>query len=233
MASSKPNANMSGTKGTDEEVDTDKLQPEKDEFYDPAEEAMPDITSSGDSVHAGASVSDVPMLTDEEREKLEAEMKQVENDVSVLQDALHNKLGRLHTIRCTLGLETNQNVFRSSFHKIRGSGAFKKTSETVQGVSDKITHSDVYHKTGVVLKTTGEKTKETFTTVGASMSRKLGEMRNSNTFKSVEARMGSAYSSVKKRMSGSRSEDDIGSVTVNSDQLPKQDCPPDGHKENQ
>lgn len=51
-----------------------------------------------------------------------------------------------------------------------------------------------------------QKTNAAFRSFGDFASRKLGDLRNSNAFKSVEEKVGGAYSSVKRRVTSSKSE---------------------------
>jgi hypothetical protein len=69
-----------------------------------------------------------------------------------------------------------------------------------------IKESDTVKKTNAALKSFGD-----FAT------RKIGDLRNSNTFKSVEEKVGGAYSSVKKRVS--RSDLDAPASPSNEEQF--------------
>lgn len=57
-----------------------------------------------------------------------------------------------------------------------------------------------YQKTTDAVKVAGEKTTSVFGTFSGSVARKLGEVKNSNAFKSFEERVGSAGSYVKVKM---------------------------------
>ncbi|XP_021354412.1 tumor protein D54-like isoform X4 [Mizuhopecten yessoensis] len=101
--------------------------------------------------------------------------------------------------------------------RITASNAYQKTNEKLVEMNDKITHSQAYHKTNDYLgelnnkisnsstyqktssavKTASEKTNAAVSSFGASVTKKLGDLRNSNTFKSVEEKVGGAYSNVK------------------------------------
>lgn len=54
-----------------------------------------------------------------------------------------------------------------------------------------------YQKTSEAVKIAGEKTTGIIGTFGGSVARKLGEVKNSNAFKSFEERVGSAVTNVK------------------------------------
>ena len=54
-----------------------------------------------------------------------------------------------------------------------------------------------YQKTTEVVKAAGEKTTSVFGSLGGSVARKLGEVKNSNAFKSFEEKVVSATGSLK------------------------------------
>lgn len=57
-------------------------------------------------------------------------------------------------------------------------------------------HPKSYHKTESVIKTTAEKTSSLF----SGFTTKLSQMKNSDSFKSFEGKVGGAYESVKVRI---------------------------------
>jgi hypothetical protein len=54
-----------------------------------------------------------------------------------------------------------------------------------------------YQKTESVIKTTAEKTTSLLGGFGSTVSTKLGQLKNSESFRSLEERVGSAYENVK------------------------------------
>lgn len=54
-----------------------------------------------------------------------------------------------------------------------------------------------FQKTESVVKATAEKTTSIFGGLGSGITMKLGQMRNSESFRSLEERVGSAYENVK------------------------------------
>lgn len=57
-----------------------------------------------------------------------------------------------------------------------------------------------YQKTSEAVKIASEKTTSVIGSLGGSVARKLGEVKNSNAFKSFEERVGSAVTNVRVRM---------------------------------
>uniref|UniRef100_A0AAQ4PYJ7 Tpd52 like 2b n=1 Tax=Gasterosteus aculeatus aculeatus TaxID=481459 RepID=A0AAQ4PYJ7_GASAC len=143
-----------------------------------------------------------PGLTEEEAEELRTELTKVEEEINTLRQVLSAKERHAADLKRKLGLnplnELRQN-FTKSWQDVQTSNAYKKTQET--------------------LSQAGQKTSAAFTTVGSVLSKRLGDMRNSATFKSFEDKMGN----LKHKVVGPRgSEEAIGSPT---DTTPTQDNP--------
>jgi len=59
---------------------------------------------------------------------------------------------------------------------------------------------EMYQKTETVMKTTAEKTTSFLGGISTSLSAKLGAVKNSDTFRSMEERVGSVYTNVKSKV---------------------------------
>ncbi|XP_068843791.1 tumor protein D54 isoform X6 [Capricornis sumatraensis] len=118
-------------------------------------------------------------LTETEAEELRAELAKVEEEIVTLRQVLAAKERHCGELKRKLGLSTleglKQNLSRS-WHDMQVSNAYKKTQET--------------------LSQAGQKTSAALSTMGSAISRKLGDMRNSATFKSFEDRVGTIKSKV-------------------------------------
>ncbi|XP_047601039.1 tumor protein D54 isoform X7 [Lutra lutra] len=118
-------------------------------------------------------------LTEAEEEELRAELAKVEEEIVTLRQVLAAKERHCAELKRKLGLSAleglKQNLSRS-WHDVQVSNAYKKTQET--------------------LSQAGQKTSAALSTVGSAISRKLGDMRNSATFKSFEDRVGNIKSKV-------------------------------------
>ncbi|XP_058498514.1 tpd52 like 2b isoform X22 [Solea solea] len=144
-----------------------------------------------------------PGLTEEEAEELRTELTKVEEEINTLRQVLSAKERHAIELKRKLGLsplnELKQNLTKS-WQDVQTSNAYKKTQET--------------------LSQAGQKTSAALTTVGSAISKKLGDMRNSATFKSFEDKMGN----LKYKVVGPRgNEDSVGSPT---DTTPTQENPP-------
>uniref|UniRef100_A0A2K6SBH1 TPD52 like 2 n=2 Tax=Saimiri boliviensis boliviensis TaxID=39432 RepID=A0A2K6SBH1_SAIBB len=138
-------------------------------------------------------------LTEAEEEELRAELTKVEEEIVTLRQVLAAKERHCGELKRRLGLSTlgglKQNLSRS-WHDMQVSNAYVKTSEKLGEWNEKVTQSDLYRKTQETLSQAGQKTSAALSTVGSAISRKLGDMRNSATFKSFEDRVGTIKSKV-------------------------------------
>ncbi|XP_030588663.1 tpd52 like 2b isoform X6 [Archocentrus centrarchus] len=158
-----------------------------------------------------------PGLTEEEAEELRTELTKVEEEINTLRQVLCAKERHAAELKRKLGLsplnELRQNLTKS-WQDVQTSNAYRSASATL----DDITHSEAYKKTQETLSQAGQKTTAALSTMSTAISRKLGDMRNSPTFKSFEDRMGN----LKYKVVGQRGNGDPGSPT---DTTPTQDNP--------
>ncbi|XP_069090906.1 tumor protein D53 isoform X1 [Pleurodeles waltl] len=146
---------------------------------------------------------DIPILSEEEKEELSAEVVQLEDEISTLRQVLADKEKHLMEIKHKLGVnvmnELKQN-FSKSWYDVQTHSAYKKTQET--------------------LSQAGQKATAAITNVGSAIGKKLGDMRshsigysirhsmsmpamrNTPTFKSFEERLDSTVSTLKTKVGG-------------------------------
>ncbi|XP_072224069.1 tpd52 like 2b isoform X1 [Leuresthes tenuis] len=160
-----------------------------------------------------------PGLTEEEAEELHTELTKVEEEISTLRQVLSAKERHAAELRRKLGLnplnELRQNLTKS-WQDVQTSNAYLSASATL----DDITQSEAYKKTQETLSQAGQKTSAALSTVGTAISRRLGDMRNSATFKSFEDKVGN----LKYKVVGPKGNGEaVGSPT---DTTPTQENPP-------
>ncbi|XP_066186903.1 tumor protein D54 isoform X9 [Sylvia atricapilla] len=161
-----------------------------------------------------------------EEEELRAELAKVEEEIGTLRQVLAAKERHCGELKRKLGLTPldglKQNLSKS-WHDVQVSNAYVKTSEKLGEWNDKVTQSDFYKKTQETLSQAGQKTSAALSNVGSVISRKLGDMRNSATFKSFEDRVGT----IKSRVVGSRenSTDGLHSPSGAGDKPPQDNTP--------
>ncbi|XP_007250056.2 tpd52 like 2b isoform X10 [Astyanax mexicanus] len=161
-----------------------------------------------------------PGLTEEEAEELRTELTKVEEEILTLRQVLVAKERHAAELKRKLGLspltEFKQNISKG-WQDVQTSNAYLSASSTL----DDIAHSEVYKKTQETLSQAGQKTSAAFTTMGSAISRKLGDMRNSPTFKSFEDKVGN----IKTKVVGGRTNGD-GIQSPSSESNPVQDKAP-------
>ncbi|GAB6028289.1 hypothetical protein CHUAL_002467 [Chamberlinius hualienensis] len=155
----------------------------QDSFFDAAEEV------GYDSSHNENLLLNMDPV---ERAKFEEEWKndlaKTEDEIQTLKLVLNSKMRHAQDLKQKLGITV--------WKELR--------TDVEQGLKN-VKESDVYLKTETVLKSASEKTTTAFGTLSASMTKKLGDVKNSPTFKSFEEAVGSAYANVKTKVTGSRS----------------------------
>ncbi|CAK1540115.1 unnamed protein product [Leptosia nina] len=148
-----------------------------------AEEAMPGA-GVGD-VHV---VDELAGLTPEQAEQLKAEwsreLARVEDEIATLRTVLQSKIRQSSELKRKLGITVWKEI----------------TEDVNQGLKN-VKESQVYQKTESVIKSTAEKTTSIFGGLTAGVTQKIGQMRNSDSFRSIEERVGFAYENVKGKVS--------------------------------
>ncbi|XP_063003506.1 tumor protein D54 isoform X4 [Elgaria multicarinata webbii] len=145
-------------------------------------------------------------LTEAEEEELKSELAKVEDEIGTLRQVLAAKERHCGELKRKLGLTPldglKQNLSKS-WHDVQVSNAYKKTQET--------------------LSQAGQKTSAALSNVGSVISRKLGDMRNSATFKSFEDRVGT----IKSKVVGGRDNgaDELNSPSASGDKPPQDHAP--------
>ncbi|WAR18100.1 YZG1-like protein [Mya arenaria] len=152
----------------------------------PEEDLYPDLSSPvHEGVEGTAHPEQIPPPTEEQLQEWNAELEKVEGEIATLRQVLGAKVRYASELKRKLGITPLQEMkhdFQLGIKSIKDSSTYQKTSEVAKNAVEKTS------------------------TVVAGIGRKLGDLRNSQTFKSVEGKMESAYASVKAKVSGSKSE---------------------------
>ncbi|KAG8188964.1 hypothetical protein JTE90_010057 [Oedothorax gibbosus] len=178
-----------------------------DSYFESPEEKAFDFDATPDS-----GIHELGVTDPEQRAKLEEEWKlelaKTEEEISTLKQVLSVKVKYAYELKQKLGItpwkELKQDV-EQGFKNIQETPALKEVGGRLVEWNSAITSAPIYQKTSQTVKTAAEKTTSVLGTWGASMSKKLGEVKNSSTFRSFEERMGSAYTNVRSRMGTPRS----------------------------
>lgn len=127
------------------------------------------------------------VLTPEEREQLEQELKKTEDEIGTLRQVLTARIKHANDLKHKLGVTPWAQVTHDvseGLAKVKETNAYQKTTEVVHQTTDVV-------------------------------SKKLGQLRNSNAYKSFEQGLGTAYTSVKAKMSASTSMNQFYGTTKN------------------
>ncbi|KAL8589158.1 hypothetical protein ACOMHN_052496 [Nucella lapillus] len=200
---------MSSPSKDSADFDNEKEEPSYDDNL-----SLPTSPGFNDSASRGEEIplSDDPMERERQMTEWTEELEKVEEEVTMLRQVLGSKVRRANQLKRSLGITPFQELkhdLQTGITHLKESPTYQKTNETLHDWNEKLTHTAAYQKTSEVVKTASEKTSAALTTVGAAVSKKLGDIKNSPTFKSVEEKVVTSYTTVKSKVTGSKSTDDI------------------------
>ncbi|XP_076326375.1 tumor protein D54-like isoform X1 [Tachypleus tridentatus] len=173
-----------------------------EEFYDAPKEIKGDATTPDSGIH------DFSNMDPNQKVLLEQELAKTEEEITTLRHVLAAKIRKAQELKQMLGIsvwkEFKDDVGQS-IKNIQEMPVYKGISSKLSEWNTAITRAPIYQRTTNTLKTAGEKSTVALGNFGANMTRKLGELKNSQTFRSFEEKVGSAYDNVKTKLSGSHS----------------------------
>ncbi|XP_059225201.1 tumor protein D52 isoform X8 [Stomoxys calcitrans] len=141
-------------------------------------------TSPAASVASADIAAEFAALTVEEQERQRAEWSQelarVEEEINTLRTVLASKTRHASDLKRKLGITVWKEI----------------TDDMNQGIKS-VKESSVFQRTESVLKSTSEKTASVFGTITSGISSKFSQMKNSESMRSIEEKVGSAYENVK------------------------------------
>ncbi|XP_046854738.1 tumor protein D54-like [Xenia sp. Carnegie-2017] len=143
------------------------------------------------------------------KEEIRRQMTKLEEEISSLRHALERKEKQYSDLKKELGVTRWSQIregIGTQINYIQNTEVMKKTSETLKGWNERIVQSEAYNKTCKTLSGAGEATSNAFKNAGAVTAKKIGELRDSDTFKSIENKVTTATSSIKGRVVGHKPE---------------------------
>ncbi|XP_055839255.1 tumor protein D52 isoform X2 [Episyrphus balteatus] len=154
------------------------------------------------SVASADIAAEFAALTVEEQEQQRAqwtqELAQVEEEINTLRTVLASKSRLASDLKRKLGITV-----------------WKELTDDMNSGIKSVKESSVYQRTESVFKSTAEKTTSIFGDITSGITSKLSQMKNSESMRSIEERVGSAYGNVKTKVTTSRS----GSIASFNDAL--------------
>ncbi|CAB3361364.1 Hypothetical predicted protein [Cloeon dipterum] len=125
-----------------------------------------------------------PEEQEEQRRQWQVELAKVEDEIATFRHVLASKVKHSNELKRKLGITVWKELQDDM------SQGLKNVKETV-----------VFQKTESVVKTAAEKTTSILGGFGVGLTSKIGALKNSESFRSFEEKMGSAYENVKTRVS--------------------------------
>ncbi|XP_014262644.1 tumor protein D54 isoform X1 [Cimex lectularius] len=152
-------------------------------------------------------INELSGLTLEEQEKQRqewaAELEQLEDQISTLRTVLAAKLEDAQKLKQKLGISVWKGIqddMNQGLRNVKNSNVYHRLEESVEQFCKAVVDAPLYQKTESVIKATTEKTSSILGGLGSGISYKLGQLKNSESFRSLEEKVGSAYENVKTKV---------------------------------
>ncbi|XP_017078256.1 tumor protein D52 isoform X2 [Drosophila eugracilis] len=182
---------------------------------------LSDPASPAASVASAEIAAEFAALTVEEKEQRRAEWSQelarVEEEINTLRTVLASKTRHASDLKRKLGITVWKEVtddMNQGIKNLKESTVYQSVEQSLGTFTKAVHEAPLYQRTESVLKSTGEKTASVFGSITSGISSKFSQMKNSESMRSIEASVGSAYENVKTKVT-SRS----GSVSSFQDAL--------------
>ncbi|KAF5287113.1 hypothetical protein FQR65_LT12336 [Abscondita terminalis] len=155
-----------------------------------------DISSEEASIATEAVAHDVSHLSFEEQEHQRsvwrAELAQVEDEIATLRTVLASKMRRSAELKRNLGVTVWKEIsddMNQGIKNVKESNVYQTVEQKVGQVTKAVTDAPIYQKTTSMIGG-----------ITGSISNKFGQMRHSESFKSIEEKVGTAYENVKTKV---------------------------------
>ncbi|XKL61819.1 hypothetical protein PGB90_001652 [Kerria lacca] len=176
-------------------------------FYFAGEDSIGDTPLSPDS-----GINELQGLSPEEQEKQKEawsqELTNIENEIQTLRVVLAAKVKTAHDLKRKLGFSVwkeLQDDMSQGIRNVKESNVYQNVEEKFGQIGKAVVEAPLYQKTESVIKPFAERTTSLIGGFGSGITSKLGQLKNSESFRSLEEKVGSAYENVKTRVAPSRS----------------------------
>uniref|UniRef100_U5EZ65 Tumor protein d54 n=1 Tax=Corethrella appendiculata TaxID=1370023 RepID=U5EZ65_9DIPT len=173
----------------------------------PTDQKIGDVSPAA-SVTSVEIANEFAALTVEEQERQRAEWSQelarVEEEIVTLRTVLQSKIRHASELKRKLGItmfKEIQDDFQQGIKNVKESNVYQTVESKIGEISKAVVEAPIYQKTESVIKSTAGKTTSVFGGISSKVSQKLTEMKHSDSFRSFEERVGSAYENVKSKVS--------------------------------
>ncbi|XP_017078258.1 uncharacterized protein LOC108112649 isoform X4 [Drosophila eugracilis] len=165
---------------------------------------LSDPASPAASVASAEIAAEFAALTVEEKEQRRAEWSQelarVEEEINTLRTVLASKTRHASDLKRKLGITVWKEVtddMNQGIKNLKESTVYQSVEQSLGTFTKAVHEAPLYQRTESVLKSTGEKTASVFGSITSGISSKFSQMKNSESMRSIEASVGSAYENVK------------------------------------
>ncbi|XP_054740200.1 tumor protein D52 isoform X2 [Anastrepha obliqua] len=164
------------------------------------------------SVASADIAAEFAALSVEEQERQHAEWSQelarVEEEINTLRTVLASKTRHASDLKRKLGITMWKEItddMNQGLKNVKESSVFQSVEQSVGNLTKAVHDAPIFQRTESVLKSTTEKTASVFGSITSGITSKFSQMKNSESMRSIEEKVGSAYENVKTRVSTSRS----------------------------
>ncbi|XP_055627057.1 tumor protein D54 isoform X3 [Toxorhynchites rutilus septentrionalis] len=147
-------------------------------------------------------------LTVEEQEAQRAEWSQelarVEEEIVTLRTVLQSKNRHASELKRKLGITVWKEItddVSQGLKNVKESNVYHTVETKVGEITTAVTSAPIYQKTETAFKSTAGKTTSVLGGITNKMTQKISEMKQSDSFRSFEEKVGSAYENVKSKVS--------------------------------
>ncbi|XP_037715525.1 uncharacterized protein LOC119550715 isoform X2 [Drosophila subpulchrella] len=168
---------------------------------------LSDPASPAASVASAEIAAEFAALSVEEKEQRRAdwtqELARVEEEINTLRTVLASKTRHASDLKRKLGITVWKEVtddMNQGIKNLKESTVYQSVEQSVGTFTKAVHEAPLYQRTESVLKSTGEKTASVFGSITSGISSKLSQMKNSESMRSIEASVGSAYENVKTKV---------------------------------
>ncbi|VVC41101.1 Hypothetical protein CINCED_3A004068 [Cinara cedri] len=140
---------------------------------------------------------------EKQREEWQQELNKVEEEIKTLREVLGSKVKASQELRHKLGYTVWQEISEDvsqSLRNVKESNVYQNVEEKFTQIGKAVVDAPIYQKTESVVKTTAEKATTIFGGFGSGLTTKLGQIKNSESFRSFEEKVGSALENVKTKV---------------------------------
>ena len=167
-------------------------------------EVKSELQSPAPSVASADIAAEFAALSVEEQEQQRAEWSQelarVEEEINTLRTVLTSKVRHSSDLKRKLGITVWKEItddMNQGLKNVKESSVFQTVEHSVGNITKAVHDAPIFQRTESVLKSTSEKTASVFGSITSGISSKFSQMKNSESMRSIEGKVGSAYENVK------------------------------------